>query len=91
MFGLAFALPVSCSHLVAVFGSDSMSNCVEFVVYKVEIGEVFLSDVSIRSFSACFIALILSNYISLIYNQRNGVLVNDGIVKYNFKKSPNIR
>ena len=63
---------------------------VDFVVYKVEMGEVFLSDVSIRSWSACFTALILSNYISLIYNQRNRVLVNDGIVKYNFQESPNI-
>jgi len=41
ILGLAIALAVSSRHLVAVFGLDSMSMYVGFVVHKVEIGEVF--------------------------------------------------
>jgi hypothetical protein len=37
------ALAVSRRHFVAVFGFDSMSMYVDFVVYEVEIGEVFVS------------------------------------------------
>jgi hypothetical protein len=48
-----------------------------------------MSDVGIRSFPAYFTALIISNYISLVHNQRSRVLASEGVVN-TILKSPNI-